>query len=125
MANLLKETLYLIKHSGKTENDILWVGTSTEYMTWENFKKIADTDYDESWGSPKVAQDLMIVGDGWWVERGEYDGSEWWEFKQIPVKPEKLIEAKALTVNQAEKLGYEVSCGWESLARINNMEEEE
>lgn len=26
----------------------------------------------------------MVVGDDWWLERHEYDGSEWWEFKRLP-----------------------------------------
>ena len=31
----------------------------------------------------------MVVGNNWWLERHEYDGSEWWEYKQFPVKPEE------------------------------------
>ena len=29
----------------------------------------------------------VAVGDNWWLERAEYDGSEWWEFKTIPKEP--------------------------------------
>ena len=31
--------------------------------------------------------DLLIVGDDWWLERHEYDGAEWWEFKTLPCEP--------------------------------------
>ncbi|QNI21485.1 hypothetical protein [Salmonella phage 3sent1] len=27
--------------------------------------------------------------DGTWLERGEYDGSEWWEYKATPAIPEE------------------------------------
>ena len=33
----------------------------------------------------------MLVGDGWWIERFEYDGSEWWEFKTIPIEKSKVV----------------------------------
>lgn len=29
------------------------------------------------------------------------------------------MELKALTVNQADELGFDISCGWETLKRIN------
>lgn len=28
----------------------------------------------------------MLVGEEWWIERCEYDGAEWWEFKCIPAR---------------------------------------
>ena len=30
---------------------------------------------------------LVVVGKDFWLERNNYDGSEWWEFKQVPVEP--------------------------------------
>ena len=30
----------------------------------------------------EVAEDLVVVGDNWWIERHEYDGNEWWEYKE-------------------------------------------
>ena len=35
------------------------------------------------------------------------------------------MELKALTVNQAYKLDFDVSCGWETLKRINGEIEED
>lgn len=95
--------------------------TTTHKTTWEDFKKNADIDYDSGYGSSKVAQDLLVVGENWWLERGEYDGSEWWDYKEMPKEPTKTIELKALTVNQANDLGYNVRCGWENLLTINGV----
>jgi len=40
--------------------------------------------YYNSYGASCVALDLVVVGDDWWLERYEYDGKEWWEFKTLP-----------------------------------------
>ena len=121
MRNLLKETLELLEINNKKETDVKWVGTSTHKTTWEDFKKNADVYYDIGYGSPKVAQDLLVVGENWWLERSEFDGYEWWDYKEMPKEPTEIIELKALTINQAYDLGYDVSIGWENLLSINGM----
>lgn len=121
MKNLLKETLDVLEQINKKETDVKWVGTKTHKTTWEDFKKIADVVYDDGFGSAEVAQDLLVVGKNWWLERGEYDGSEWWDYKEFPKEPTKIIKLRALTVDQAIELGCPISCGWESLLRINGL----
>lgn len=121
MKNLLKETKKILREHGKTLDDIVWIGNSTYYVNLAKFIEIADVEYDNSFGASQVAEDLKIVGDNWWLERHEYDGSEWWEFKTIPITPTKELELKALTVDQADKLGFNISCGWESLSAINGI----
>lgn len=125
MINLLDETREVLENNNKTINDINWVGNKKFYFDVYEFLKIANVEYDDSYGAPEVAQDLLVVGDNWWLERHEYDGSEWWEYKEIPLKPNAKIELKALTVGQAKKLGFNVSIGWENLKRINNIKEED
>jgi hypothetical protein len=36
---------------------------------------------------------IIVVGKDWWLERHEYDGSEWWEFKTMPDK-NKYLKSK-------------------------------
>jgi hypothetical protein len=82
MTNLLEETRHAIADAGS------FVGSADgEYAcSWEQFATMADQEYDSSYGAQKVARDLVIrFADGSWVERGEYDGSEWWVYKQPPV----------------------------------------
>lgn len=117
--NLLKETNEILKKYNKTLNDINWVGSTNNFVDVNEFIKIADVEYDSGYGAPEVAENLLIVGVDWWLERHEYDGSEWWEYKSIPIKPNNKFRLKALTIDQAEKLNFNVSCGWESLERIN------
>ena len=125
MSNLLVETREVLEDNNKTINDINWVGDGKYYFDVNEFLNIANVKYDNGYGAPVVAQDLLVVGANWWLERHEYDGSEWWEYKEIPLKPNKKIELKALTVGQAKKLGFNVSIGWENLKRINNINEED
>lgn len=91
MTNFLNETLDAIIESGHTPSDVIYIGSTGEdaySCTWEEFKKIADVEYNPGYGSAQVATDLRIVfADGADMHRGEYDGSEWWEFSQPFVAP--------------------------------------
>ena len=89
--NLLNETLEILKENNLEPKDVLWVGNLEVKTDWENFAKIADVNYDSGFGGQEVATDLIVVGQNWWLERHEYDGSEWWEFKQLPKEPETKV----------------------------------
>src|SRR5690606_13822649 len=92
MINLYYEMVAALKENGKYPNEILRSGsTNYGWFSWENFKELAEkTDYDNGYGWQEIAQDLVLVGDGFWIERSEYDGAEGWDFKSSPRKPDKL-----------------------------------
>ena len=95
MSNLLKETKETIDGSGHKPSDIIFIGsrTSGHSCTWEEFEKLADFEYDSGFGSQKIASDLEIIfSDGQSMRRGEYDGSEWWEFSKPFTMPQQLKE---------------------------------
>lgn len=85
--NLLYETIETLYGFGKTIDDVQWIGSKNITIPVENFLEIANQSYDSGYGTPMVADDLVIVGDGWWLERYEYDGAERWIFKTAPKKP--------------------------------------
>lgn len=90
MTNLLEETIKFLSEMGKQEADVLWVGQEHgAHMSWDEFKRRANFEYDSGFGGQEILSDLVVVGKDWWLERYEYDGSEWWGFKSHPVKPEK------------------------------------
>ena len=99
MNNLLKETMLDLKNNNKTLDDILWVGTETLYFSKEHFIEIANKEYHGGYGSQEVAINLKVVGENWWLERHEYDGSEWWEYKEYPTKPNKEYNPKTVIMN--------------------------
>lgn len=86
--NLLKETIDILEHNGKSESDVAWCGSEEfGWFTWDKFKELADYDYDDGYGAAQVCEDLLIVGKDFWLERHEYDGAESWQFKKTPTKP--------------------------------------
>lgn len=56
---------------------------------WDKFLEKLDFTYDDGFGSQKVFGTVWFL-DGTWMERGEYDGSEWWEHKKCPEIPKEL-----------------------------------
>lgn len=85
--NFLFETMeFLMKHK-KHENDIKWIGSKDgKYsMTWKEFVKLSNFEYDHGYGGSEIPLDLVIVGEDWWMSRGEYDGAEWWELNTKPI----------------------------------------
>ena len=60
--------------------------------TWDNFSSNANFSYDNGYGGEEIPLDLIVVGKDFWLERHEYDGSEWWEFKSMPDEPEETRE---------------------------------
>ena len=87
MLNLKQETLECLASHGKTWADVRWIGHKNGNVKIhpDYFLEIADKEYDDGYGGQEVNASLVIVGDGWWLERHEYDGSEWFEFKCPPV----------------------------------------
>ena len=87
MRNLLTETIEVMARNGKFPDEVRWVGTGPQAGTWEDFAALADFEYDGGFGLEEIRLTLKVVGADWWLERHEYDGSEWWEFKELPETP--------------------------------------
>lgn len=86
MINLLTETIDLLAKNGLKPTDVEWVGSRDGQCegSWADFAAAADFDYDNGFGVNEIPMGLVVVGSDWWLERHEYDGSEWWELKRRP-----------------------------------------
>ena len=99
--NFLTETIDAIEEAGQSILGVDWVGTSDgkKVCSWNDFVTMADFDYDYSYGGQVIEATLVVrFKDSTWLERREYDGSEWWEYKKAPRKarkPEPLPRLKA------------------------------
>ena len=91
MENLLKETTETLNHYNKTLDDIEWFGNEEIELTGD-LEKAIDFYYDDGYGGQEVLNDLILVGKDFWLERHEYNGAEWWEYKKIPLKPQKNVK---------------------------------
>lgn len=99
MANLWEETIEVLKDYSLTWDDVDAVILEGDniLIPKENFEKVARrTNYDKSYGAVEIRSDLKIIGWNWWLERGEYDGSEWWELKTKPYIPNDIKEVTSL-----------------------------
>ena len=111
--NLLQETVEFINGIDQKTEDIIFIGSenSGHSCTWNEFKILADQEYDYTFGAQKVARDLIIVfSDGSKMWREEYDGSEWWTHFSPFEMPKETRPIQNLFAN-----GF----GREDLASIN------
>ena len=116
--NLLEETIEDIKESGHAIEDIVFIGSeeSGHECSWDQFAIMANREYDSGVGAANVAQDLVIVfSDGAILTRGEYDGSEWWEYSKKFKRPEEAHPIATLFSD-----GH---IGWVDLEEVNPVPE--
>lgn len=116
--NFLKETLVDIEGSGHTTDDVMFVGSmdGNYRVTFDEFTKIANIEYDNGYGAQEIAHDLIVYfTDCSYLVRHEYDGSEQWNY--VPNHRFSMEDDyKSFTkvcVNQVDLVG------WESLETIN------
>ena len=84
--NLLNETRDILLSNNKTFDDVLFIGDEATHtkMTVKDFLEHANVEYKNGYGIEEINTDLILVGKDFWLERHEYDGSEWWEYKSMP-----------------------------------------
>ncbi len=105
--NLLRETIEVMAENGVSSEDVCWVGSRELWATWDEFVAVADVEYYAGFGMAEIAADLLVVGDAWWMERHQYDGSEWWEFKRRPDRPgEHRALRSVLYRDRTNRTGY-------------------
>lgn len=56
---------------------------------YDNFIKKLDVEYDDGYGTQELFGTIWLT-DGTWMDRGEYDGSEWWQHQECPEIPTEL-----------------------------------
>ena len=96
--HLLTETLDDLADEGLEVKDIKYISLGDNVITTD-FNELFDVWYDSGYGGAEVPE-FKLVGKGWWFERGEYDGSEWSEFKKLPKKPNCAIPFNLLGVEK-------------------------
>ena len=115
MTNLYDETVTILESHDKTIADIEYIGSSeTKINTNKALELMKKTNYDSGYGGQEIAENLMIKGNGFIMTRGEYDGSEWWDYMQTaPSLPQVERDVKSFKTNR----------GWDSLEGINGLED--
>lgn len=110
--NFLDETKKQLTALGKKPEDIIFIGSvySGHSCSWEEFLSLANFTYDNSFGGQIIPSDLVIAfSDGSWLSRGEYDGSEWWDYN-VPF----VVPAETKPINTLQSDTY-----WITLEQVN------
>lgn len=72
-----------------TSNEILLREGYTQEEYQEFLEKL-DFEYDSGYGIQHMYGTVWFTEPGVWMERRDYDGSEWWEIYKCPEIPEVL-----------------------------------
>ena len=112
--NLYDETVETLSLYDKTISDIESIGSiRTKINTNKALELMKKTNYDSGFGGQEIACNLMINGNGFIMIRGEYDGSEWWNYIQTdPSLPQVEREVKS----------FKTDMGWDTLEEINDLD---
>lgn len=97
MINFLQETKEVLEKYNKTFDDIIFVADCFHQLRIspeEFIRRAENIIYDNGYGLEEINTALVVVGKDFWLERHEYDGSEWWEYKSIPNIDDFTLEDK-------------------------------
>lgn len=108
MSNLLKETIKYLHTYGKKESEVISVGNDKHRVSWECFKKNANFEYDDGYGRQEIYSDLKIYGKDFIMFRNEYDGSEWWEFLNLPSQIEPNCSQEKVSLKKCDNRSYRI-----------------
>lgn len=104
IVNLASETNEILRMYHYTIEDISWIGCEDFCISIDEFFDIAaKTYYHNGFGRPEIPGDFIIaLKDGSWFSRGEYDGSEWWQYNSRPQKPSITLHVKTDSFNYGD-----------------------
>lgn len=101
------EAIHSIRYKGipYTEDDVISVSIGGDVVTWECFKNSAkDLDWDPTWGTNYIRDDILICLPHNILYLEEYDGDLRWEsIDKISEEPNKSITYIKLRPNNYEE----------------------
>jgi len=88
---MVEEIEYNLAANCKNPEDIEWIGSKDGKfsVTWDEFMKLPQTAYVPNYTGP--ACDLVVVGDGWWMELDAVDDEYYvfWSYREVPQRLSK------------------------------------
>ena len=60
---------------------------------YDSFMESLNFEYDSGYGGQKLFG-IVWLDNNSWLSRGEYDGSEWWDWNQYPEYPDSVKSLK-------------------------------
>ena len=104
---------HIIYPTGSNYSNVLCVeisGKAIAFLTtgytkeeWDQFLSDIDKEYDDGYGGQELYGTIWYK-DGTWSTRGEYDGSEWWDYHSVPEIPKNLNRIDKVREQQLNQL---------------------
>lgn len=91
--------IYFIEDSD-TQVKLKPLHTNDEY---NELLKFLDRKYDNGYGG-QVLYGIIYCEDGVWMDRGEYDGSEWWNINKYPDLNNSFSKSDLIRYERNKKL---------------------
>jgi len=84
-----EELLIVLTKINKTLDDIDYLAIKLNSIEVNDISKLdrLATRYGNGYGRQELFG-IVVFKDSSWLERGEYDGAEWWEYKKTPTREE-------------------------------------
>lgn len=87
-ARIICASIYYESWGNEGSQKTLKINYSEE--DYNEFLNSLDFNYDDGYGLQELHGTIWLEG-GAWLTRGEYDGSEWWEYNYLPDIPEECL----------------------------------
>jgi hypothetical protein len=96
MMNALEELKEVLKENNKTIDNIIAIRVVLEVQENDDIaiytlEDLKDVNYDDGYGSQNL-YGIILLDDNDWLERLEYDGAEWWEYRRNPHLVDDLVD---------------------------------
>ena len=94
--NVKEELILTIEQARKTPEDVIAIKVSSEDINIKSSEltdyelSSLDYEYDNGYGAQELFG-VVLFNDNTWLSRWEYDGSEGWEYNEIPTVEEILM----------------------------------
>ena len=63
---------------------------NSETQDFDDFLSTVDIEYPKNFGKQYLFG-CVVFKDNTWLERAEYDGLEWWEYKKVPLITDPVL----------------------------------
>lgn len=105
--NALEEIKEVLEENNKTTDNITAIRVTLDKGDWDNIKiytleDLKDLHYVRGYGAQEL-RGFILLDDNDWLERLEYDGAEWWEYRRNPHLDDDLVDLKKWLKKEDER----------------------
>jgi len=90
-------SMVIVYMNSYTHGPKIIINSEEGYLTLADIANL-DFEYDDGYGSQELFG-VVVFKDGTWLDREEYDGSEWWDYRKCPTYNDIIAELCKLHVS--------------------------